>query len=1008
MKITKLCFGDLNSLVGKCAIDFTNPELAGDGIFLICGDTGAGKTTIFDAICLALYGNSPRLADGKLQVTNDRNELMSRFADECFAEVEFTAAGHRYRARFEQKRKNGPDMKPYTRAIYNIDTPDKPVLLEGQGGKKISAEDLSGLNFTQFTRTVMLPQGAFANFLNAAPKDRAELLEKLTGTGVYSEISRKVFARAKQAEEALNLARHDLQGISRLSDGERDAIQNEINTLQTQYRELNAQAAADREILDLWRQWQGKQETANRQKTDLAKEQAALPAAEEQKKNAVIALNAKDNLLRQAEDAWTAAKPDIDAARRLDAEINTADEVCQQKRTTYRENDIKLKAARARLNAAQKQNDENDAELADIAAKQEEYWDHPEFSEWQTWTEERLRTEEKELADTLAKLQAANDKIGEVRAKDGEAKEKEKLLSQAETGRAAAEREHSQNADHAALTADRLKSVRAAAGLAQIAKKYLKDWEKLQDGEACPLCGAVHHLRAKKPEAEEAQKIKEAEDALETAEKANADAQKILQDSAQKLAKAQEKAANLAEQRQQAQNGLVQAQDTARAALTAAGIPAPTTWNDLDALTAAVKTEREKLSRRQTAAADLAGLTGQREKLKVKMDGDRKALQDAAADADAWQKTQNALTEDGKRSRDALTRLVEKRSNLLQNRPADTVEKEMLDATANARKAKELARDQAAAAENAVNALKERVATLTRKCAEAETDATAAAKAFTDKRDTEEVTDNDAFKTAVSGRLEQREKEIRQNNETVGARREQLAHDQTARAQYAAKEEECKNAEKEAARWQTLNDLIGSAQGDKFRKIVQRLTFAELLEHANQHLRKISGRYRLRHAEGDKDDAGLGLDIADGHMAGETRPAANLSGGESFIVSLALALGMASMAGGCGRVDSLFLDEGFGSLDENTLHTALDALGGLQQEGKLIGIISHVAGLRERLGARITVEKNGDGRSRLSGPGCAYSAPRVTPAADAPTPGKPRKRRKKDAAANAGADVTVG
>ncbi|MCK4269563.1 MAG: hypothetical protein KAW93_03705, partial [Methanogenium sp.] len=115
----------------------------------------------------------------------------------------------------------------------------------------------------------------------------------------------------------------------------------------------------------------------------------------------------------------------------------------------------------------------------------------------------------------------------------------------------------------------------------------------------------------------------------------------------------------------------------------------------------------------------------------------------------------------------------------------------------------------------------------------------------------------------------------------------------------------------------------------------------------------------------------LELDIIDNYQAGELRSTKNLSGGESFIVSLALALGLSDMSGSKVRVDSLFLDEGFGTLDENALDIALDTLSGLQHEGKTIGVISHVPALKERISTRIKVQRRSGGRSIIKGPGCS-------------------------------------
>ncbi|OPY86882.1 MAG: Nuclease SbcCD subunit C [Syntrophus sp. PtaU1.Bin208] len=171
---------------------------------------------------------------------------------------------------------------------------------------------------------------------------------------------------------------------------------------------------------------------------------------------------------------------------------------------------------------------------------------------------------------------------------------------------------------------------------------------------------------------------------------------------------------------------------------------------------------------------------------------------------------------------------------------------------------------------------------------------------------------------------------------------------------------------KEWSRWDELHELIGSADGKKFRNFAQGLTFEMMTSHANRRLREMTDRYLLIRDETQP----LELNVIDNYQAGEIRSTKNLSGGESFIASLALALGLSQMASRNVRVDSLFLDEGFGTLDDETLETALETLAGLRQDGKLIGVISHVPALKERIGTQIQVIPESGGRSHLSGPGC--------------------------------------
>ena len=175
---------------------------------------------------------------------------------------------------------------------------------------------------------------------------------------------------------------------------------------------------------------------------------------------------------------------------------------------------------------------------------------------------------------------------------------------------------------------------------------------------------------------------------------------------------------------------------------------------------------------------------------------------------------------------------------------------------------------------------------------------------------------------------------------------------------------------RECQRWDELHELIGSADGKKFRNFAQGLTFEIMVAHANRQLSEMTDRYLLVRDTGQP----LELNVIDSYQAGEVRSTKNLSGGESFIVSLALALGLSAMASRNVGVDSLFLDEGFGTLDEDALDTALTALSCLQRAGKLIGVISHVAALKERIGTQIQVTPQAGGRSSISGPGCRLRA----------------------------------
>jgi DNA repair protein SbcC/Rad50 len=163
--------------------------------------------------------------------------------------------------------------------------------------------------------------------------------------------------------------------------------------------------------------------------------------------------------------------------------------------------------------------------------------------------------------------------------------------------------------------------------------------------------------------------------------------------------------------------------------------------------------------------------------------------------------------------------------------------------------------------------------------------------------------------------------------------------------------------------WVKLNDMIGSSQGDKFAKFAQGITLDQLIYLANKHLEILSPRYELQ--RGLDSSKLLEIEIIDGFQGDAVRPVNTLSGGESFIVSLSLALGLSSLASQKISIDSLFLDEGFGTLDSESLELALNALNQLQSSGKMVGVISHVEALKERIPLQIKVELKGDGTSLL-------------------------------------------
>lgn len=204
--------------------------------------------------------------------------------------------------------------------------------------------------------------------------------------------------------------------------------------------------------------------------------------------------------------------------------------------------------------------------------------------------------------------------------------------------------------------------------------------------------------------------------------------------------------------------------------------------------------------------------------------------------------------------------------------------------------------------------------------------------------------------------------QLQENAKRQGEIRQQIKQDADNRQQQQTLMAQIDKATQQVEDWGCLNALIGSKEGDKFRKFAQGLTLDNLVHLANRQLTRLHGRYLLQR----KASEALEVEVVDTWQADAVRDTRTLSGGESFLVSLALALALSDLVSHKTQIDSLFLDEGFGTLDSETLDTALDALDALNASGKTIGVISHVEAMKERIPVQIKVKKiNGLGYSKL-------------------------------------------
>ena len=224
MKILSLRLKNLNSLKGEWKIDFREPPFRDSGLFAIIGPTGAGKTTLLDAICLALYHETPRIKS----VSVNSNELMTRHTADCLAEVEFEIKGQGYRAFWSQRRSRDQLTGKLQKPNVELAKLDGTIITTKIQDKLRLTETLSGLNFGRFTKSMLLAQGGFAAFLHANDSERAELLEELTGTDIYAQLSRQVFEQTRTQKGCLNELKARAQGMELLDDAERQQMQTDV------------------------------------------------------------------------------------------------------------------------------------------------------------------------------------------------------------------------------------------------------------------------------------------------------------------------------------------------------------------------------------------------------------------------------------------------------------------------------------------------------------------------------------------------------------------------------------------------------------------------------------------------------------------------------------------------------------------------------------------------------------------------------------------------------------
>lgn len=952
MKILAIRLKNLTSIEGTVEVDFMAEPLHSAGIFAISGPTGAGKSTLLDALCLALYDKAPRFAtsvenvnladvgDNQINQSDVRN-LLRRGTSDGYAEVDFLGIdGRRYRSRWSVRRtrnKINGSLQPQTLEVKELDTEK-----EFQGTKKellIQLVELVGLTYEQFTRTVLLAQNDFATFLKSKGAAKAELLEKLTGTGVYSRISQEVYARNKAAQEEVTLIQNRMNVIELMPEEELLALQKE-KELSIEKRAAGIKLLAEQnEQLNVVRSLKIQEELWKKKQQEEQEEQA-------REKVLQGALASQEEGLVHFKAQWEAIQPDLKKARQLDVQI-------QSQQSSYIQSQQILQAANRQV-AEQEQKMRVAAEQLQVSySSLNRLLSHVGIEEalQLEQVEEILRQEESKLAaatstneERLLRLNSFGyPLLAEEQVKLQKELTRQQNIRQLTETQTKAKTEIERLEKEVANCLKQLTEQETALKVTQrlyenarmaVGKDVKALRRQLQEGEACPVCGSTAHPYHQEQEV------------VDTLFRSIEQEYNVASTNYQQMNNR-----SIALQRDLAHQKTVDGQIAEQlAALYKAGIEAGNEeqiQRRLAELAERILEYRNLYAEWQRGDEETKKIRTHCEALRENVSLCRLAMQKVSSAKEQLVILQNAASAELKRFEvieKALNVLRQERSQLLKGKSADEAEAAVAKREKELNLALEKARKEVEAVHNRLSGLQGEMKQIALAIGELQElykkiESPELLPEIIKKQQEENLNIERALSTMEACLLQQAKNKL-----TVEQIAKELAEKQTV-----------------AERWAKLNKLIGSADGAKFKVIAQSYTLNLLLLHANQHLSYLSKRYKLQQVPDT-----LALQVIDCDMCDEIRTVYSLSGGESFLISLALALGLSSLSSNNLKVESLFIDEGFGSLDAESLRTAMEALEQLQMQGRKIGVISHVQEMSERISVQVQVHKKVNGKSVLT------------------------------------------
>lgn len=952
MKILAIRLKNLTSIEGTVEVDFMAEPLHSAGIFAISGPTGAGKSTLLDALCLALYDKAPRFAtsvenvnladvgDNQINQSDVRN-LLRRGTSDGYAEVDFLGIdGRRYRSRWSVRRtrnKINGSLQPQTLEVKELDTEK-----EFQGTKKellIQLVELVGLTYEQFTRTVLLAQNDFATFLKSKGAAKAELLEKLTGTGVYSRISQEVYARNKAAQEEVTLIQNRMNVIELMPEEELLALQKE-KELSIEKRAAGIKLLAEQnEQLNVVRSLKIQEELWKKKQQE---------EQEEQVREKVLqgALASQEEGLVHFKAQWEAIQPDLKKARQLDVQI-------QSQQSSYIQSQQILQAANRQV-AEQEQKMRVAAEQLQVSySSLNRLLSHVGIEEalQLEQVEEILRQEESKLVaatstneERLLRLNSFGyPLLAEEQVKLQKELTRQQNIRQLTETQTKAKTEIERLEKEVANCLKQLTEQETALKVTQrlyenarmaVGKDVKALRRQLQEGEACPVCGSTAHPYHQEQEV------------VDTLFRSIEQEYNVASTNYQQMNNR-----SIALQRDWTHQKTVDGQIAEQlAALYKAGIEAGNEeqiQRRLAELAERILEYRNLYAEWQRGDEETKKIRTHCEALRENVSLCRLAMQKVSSAKEQLVILQNAASAELKRFEvieKALNVLRQERSQLLKGKSADEAEAAVAKREKELNLALEKARKEVEAVHNRLSGLQGEMKQI--------------ALAIGELQEQYKKIESPELLPEIIKKQQEENLNIERALSTMEARLLQQAKNKLTVEQIA---KELAEKQTVAERWAKLNKLIGSADGAKFKVIAQSYTLNLLLLHANQHLSYLSKRYKLQQVPDT-----LALQVIDCDMCDEIRTVYSLSGGESFLISLALALGLSSLSSNNLKVESLFIDEGFGSLDAESLRTAMEALEQLQMQGRKIGVISHVQEMSERISVQVQVHKKVNGKSVLT------------------------------------------